>query len=229
MSYDFVVGPDKRVYPSQSVQSVQPMRSVGTFRLEEARPFDPQLLNLRVAHARSRTAPMPSAFAAPIDVDSEKYGLVSGRRRDRSDMTTGLTLCALASVLIIIMGFMGGVPPTARTFVIAFAGSDLIARAFFTVMYWQFTASVSEVRDLSRPYIMDAVNHTLSILSHVDQSAVGAEQMVHGAVDLTNTAVPALQHALNQSAAIVDRLERLAQHPVLQLSLTNGVGGADGR
>ena len=90
---------------------------------------------------------------------------------------------------------------------------------FMGYMYWSFTSSVTDVRDISRPYIMEAINHTLSILHNVDHSSMSAHMMADGALDLTATAVPALQHALNQSAAIVDRLERLARNPVLQLSL----------
>ena len=110
-----------------------------------------------------------------------------------------LTICALALVLGLVCLMMG-------------------------IMYWQFTSGITEARDLSRPYIMDAVNHTLSILHNVDHSSMSAHEMADGARDLTAAAVPALQHALNQSAAIVDRLERLARNPVLQLSLANPGG-----
>jgi len=51
---------------------------------------------------------------------------------------------------------------------------------------------------------------------------VGVNDMANGAVSLTDQAVPALQLAMNQTAAMIKRLENLATHPVLQLSLAQG-------
>ncbi len=73
------------------------------------------------------------------------------------------------------------------------------------------------------------MNHSISILEHIDKSSIGAEDIVEGARSVTNRAVPALQLALNQSAHMIERLEKLAQHPVLQLSLTQGVVSPPGR
>lgn len=169
------------------------------FRMEEARPFDPQFLSLRFGAPARQTAPAPRArvnpmsFAAPYE-DDEKQSLIPGR--SRTTQVPIMAVCALASVILALTIFMG-------------------------VMYWQFTASVTEARDLSRPYIMEAVNHTLSLLHNLDHSSSDAHMIVDDVHTLSGAAVPALQHALNQSAAIVDRLERLARNPVLQLSLQN--------
>jgi len=179
-------------------------QTVSMFRMEESRPFDPRMISLRFGAqpqtqpnpqptaARARVNPM--AYASPYDEDDEKVSLI---RRRKGDLNIPLmTVCALATVIAILVVLMG-------------------------IMYYQFTSSVTEARDLSRPYIMEAVNHTLSILHNIDHSTVSAHEMADGARDLTAAAVPALQHALNQSALIVDRLERLARNPVLQLSLQN--------
>lgn len=176
-------------------------QTTSMFRFEEARPFDPRLLNLRVQpppRQQQRARVTPAHFSAPYDEEEEKMSLVSGRRRGDSNVPL-MTICALALVLTVLTIFMG-------------------------VMYWQFTASVSEARDLSRPYIMEAVNHTLSLLNNLDHSSADAHHIVDDVHSLSGAAVPALQHALNQSAAIVDRLERLARNPVLQLSLNQGSG-----
>ena len=137
--------------------------------------------------------------------DEEKMGLLDGRpKRDRMSSSSAITLCAAVSLwfLIILVIF---------------------------IMYWQFTSSVATLRDTARPFVLEMVNHTMSILYHADHSMVGVNDMADGAASLTNQAVPAMQLALNQTSAMIARLEALAQHPVLQLSLTQGQVGPVGR
>lgn len=181
-------------------------QTTSMFRMEEARPFDPSMLNLRFAAPSPRSTPQPSQprarvnpmFSAPYDPDDEKVSLMRGARGGGSNVPL-LAVCALGTALLAMVIFLG-------------------------TMYWQFTAGVTEARDLSRPYIMDAVNHTIALLANLDHSSADAHHIVDDVHSLTGSAVPALQHALNQSAAIVDRLERLARNPVLQLSLANSGG-----
>jgi hypothetical protein len=182
-------------------------QTASMFRMEESRPFDARMISMRFGaqaappppQQRARVNPMP--FGVGYDDDEEeKMSLLSSRRRKDGQSFPLMAACVLALVVLSLTLFMG-------------------------VMYWQFTASVSEARDLSRPYIMEAVNHTLSLLHN--HSAADAHLVVDDVHSLTGSAVPALQHALNQSAMIVDRLERLARNPVLQLSLAN-IGGAAG-
>ena len=176
------------------------------FRMEEARPFDPSMLNLRFAAPSPRTTPQqprarvtPMSYGVEYPEDEERISLVSGKRKG-GDNVPLITVCTLAAVVLVLVAFMG-------------------------TMYWQFTSSVSTARDLSRPYIMEAVNHTIALLANLDHASSDTHHVVDDVHSLTGAAVPALQHALNQSAAIVDRLERLARNPVLQLSLANSPSG----
>lgn len=91
------------------------------------------------------------------------------------------------------------------------------------IMWWQFSSSVSYAQTAARPYMMTAMNHTLSILRNVDKSTVTAQGVMDGAQSISSKAVPAMERALNQTAAMIDRLEKLARNPVLQLSLQQGV------
>lgn len=59
----------------------------------------------------------------------------------------------------------------------------------------------------------------MSILLHADHSMIGVNDMANGAVSLTSQAVPALKLAMNQTAAMIARLEQLAKNPTIQLSL----------
>ena len=183
-------------------------QTTSMFRMEEQRPFDPSVISMRFATPTPRTTPHqtpqsrarvnPMAFAAAYDEEDEKMSLIP--RRGGGSNVPYMTIFALGAVILALITFMG-------------------------VMYYQFTASVSEARDLSRPYIMEAVNHTLAVLANLDHGTADAHRVVDDVHALSGAAVPALQHALNQSAAIVDRLERLARNPVLQLSLANSPSG----
>ena len=62
------------------------------------------------------------------------------------------------------------------------------------------------------PYVTNALNHTMSILDHVDTSASDV-------VQLTQATVPALRGAMEQATQIVGRLESLAAHPVLRMTI----------
>jgi len=85
------------------------------------------------------------------------------------------------------------------------------------------------MRDQARPFVLEALNHTMSIIQHADKSTVGVSDVVDGARDITGAAVPALQAAMNRTSEMLARLEQLAQHPVLQLSLTQGAVAPVGR
>ena len=89
----------------------------------------------------------------------------------------------------------------------------------------EVTSSIATLRDTARPFMVEMVNHTMSILSHADNSMVDVNDMADGAVGITNQALPAMQLALNQTSTMITRLEALAQHPVLQLSLAQGQVG----
>ena len=65
----------------------------------------------------------------------------------------------------------------------------------------------------------------MSILQHVDDSTIGASEMVDQAQSISDQAVPAMQLALNQTAQMIARLEKLAANPVLQISMTGGAMG----
>lgn len=85
-----------------------------------------------------------------------------------------------------------------------------------------FMSSAERVEVYVRPYMDQVANHTLSILTNVDRSTVGANDMVQGAVSVSEMAVPAMQAAINQTAQLLTRVEQLAAHPVLQLSVESG-------
>lgn len=133
--------------------------------------------------------------------------LMKGNRRQpyvSFGTTTTVVLCAGVTLWVLLIGMI-------------------------SVLYWNFTSTMNAARDEFRPYAYAAINHTMSILANTDEASIGAHGIMHGAQELSDQALPALEHALNQSSAMIDRLERLAQNPVLQISLQQGALGAVGR
>ena len=182
------------------MQTSQRPSNVGIFRMEESRPFDARILNWQ-ARAQVRPAPT-SSYSQQQNIfgDDEFEPLMSNsnkRRQGGLDLPTTITLCAAVSLWIMVV-------------------------VVVALLYWNVSSSVASARDSARPFVAEAVNHTLSILLNADRSMMGATKMVEGANSITDQAVPALENALNRSAMIIGRLEALAQHPVLQLSLAQG-------
>lgn len=116
------------------------------------------------------------------------------------------------------------------TAVVAFSGVCLwfLLILIIGLLYWDLSATMTAARAEFKPYALAAINHTMSILANADGASVDAHGMLDEAHALSNQALPALERALNQSSSMVDRLERLAQNPVLQISMQQGgaLGGA---
>ena len=91
--------------------------------------------------------------------------------------------------------------------------------AVLVAAYWQVTENVNGVQTAVRPYVVAAVNHSMSILSHIDAATANAASVTNGAEQISTRAVPAIQHALNQSNAMIERLEALMANPVVHVSL----------
>lgn len=196
------------------------------FRLEETHPFDPAVFGFPRGGVPScnrgggdTSAPPPRAahYARTQIVPTGTYGLRHGDdaereylldRRDEArrgiDLPSSLTLCAAVALWTVII-------------------------AVVFMMYWQFSATMASMQTATAPYFREAINRTMSILANVDESTIGAHDMVDSAQSITDQAVPAMQLALNQTSAMIARLEKLAANPVMQISLTGAAaGGASG-
>lgn len=90
---------------------------------------------------------------------------------------------------------------------------------FLFMLYWQTSSLIVNFDVAARPYVAEALNTTMRIVGNAD---VSSAQILHALSDvatLTQSTVPAMQNAINQTSSIVTRLESLATHPVLRLSL----------
>jgi len=176
---------------STSPRRVRPRDS--SFRLDLGVPFDAGALNLR--SARPNIHHHSSAAAAYDDSFAEKMPFfIKPHKSRRFDLSNSIFLCSVVSLWLFFAILMG-------------------------VMYYSISTTAADARDAMKPYFEELVNHTVSILRNVDSSSIGAHEVVDGARAVTNSAVPALQTALNQSANMITRLEALARNPVLQISM----------
>ncbi len=91
-----------------------------------------------------------------------------------------------------------------------------------SVLYYKVSSTLEWAQLYTQPHMYAAINHTMSLLRNADHAATGANRVVDDVHSLTDATVPALQNALQQSASIVDRLERLARNPTIQLRLGEG-------
>jgi hypothetical protein len=199
------------------------------FRVESAEPFDPSALGVRrergycnrEAYYTGAPPPRGCGYAAKQSRyshqtpqihtawDEEQQKLLGNRdgadarSEDTWKLAWSITFCSGVALWIII-----------------------VAAVF--IVYWRVTASLEGMQNQAAPYFGDAINHTMSILHHMDQSSVGASDMVSSAHLITDQAVPTMQTALNQTAAMITRLEKLAANPVMQISLTGAAAGPVG-
>jgi len=160
------------------------LRPPPLLRVEEPRPFDAMALGLRAPPPRPSTGAAPSAApwwlprraVAPTAghrPDEERRGLLADERRREllwpaRDASLSSSITLLSAVILWLM-----------VCVVVF------------LMYYQMSDSISKIRSASQPYMSDAINHTMSILKHTDESAVGASDVVAGAQAVTDRAVPA--------------------------------------
>ena len=160
------------------------------FRMADQQPFDARVLAFQSPlGGRCRTQPL-GASSSTAQYDAESQSLLGKRSHTGMELSSAITLCAALCLWFMVLVVLGA-------------------------MYWTATSSVAVMRDAARPFFLEAVNHTLSVLRHADSSTLGVTNVV-------DSAVPALQAAMNRSSELLARMEALSQHPVLQLSLTQG-------
>ena len=159
----------------------------------------------RVPHASfrmERATPFdPTAFrhvrACEMPTMAPADGVRTGAAPPRSDARHWILLSLLCASVCVGVSFL----------------------VFFGAVYTNLSDEIATVRDGARPYVHRALNHTMHILNNADASSADMATAVADVAALTHDTVPAMERALNQTSAIVARLEALAAHPVLQVSL----------
>ena len=87
--------------------------------------------------------------------------------------------------------------------------------------YFNVSQTTTAFKQELRPHIEQALQHMSNVLDHMDKAATSADHMLSDADALEHSIVPAVAHAVNDSASVLHKLESIAQNPVLKLSLSN--------
>lgn len=87
--------------------------------------------------------------------------------------------------------------------------------------YFNVSQTTTAFKQELRPHIEEALQHMSNVLNHMDRAATSADHMLSDADALEHSIVPAVAHAVNDSASVLHKLETIAQNPVLKLSLSN--------
>ena len=89
--------------------------------------------------------------------------------------------------------------------------------------YWVFSDYMHYANEMASPYIGEAINETMAMLHNAHATTQSVRLAAEGGEQVVATSLPQMFTMLNATQAIVARLERLAAHPVVKLSL----GGND--
>ena len=85
--------------------------------------------------------------------------------------------------------------------------------------YFNVTSTATAFKQELRPQLEQALQRMGSVLDHMDKAATSADHMIAEADSLEHSIVPAVVHAVNDSAAVLHKLESIARNPVFKLSL----------
>lgn len=190
MSFE-LVAPRGPERARQSYQSPTP-----TIRLETAVPFDASALRFHYQQSRApRFAPIGDHHT-----DADRALTSNDTERAENDARTArkfFEAVVLAAIVVLWVMLL----------------------ALLLVAYYQFTGNLRTAHAALLPYIGELANHTLSTLTHADETATMASDMMADGKLLSSSALPAMLDALNKSQHMVERLERIAAHPTVKVSL----------
>lgn len=94
---------------------------------------------------------------------------------------------------------------------------------FFLVgaFYFNISQTTNVFKHELRPHIQEALTHMSNVLDHMDHAATSADHILTEANSLERSIVPAVSHAINDSALVLHKLEEISRNPVLRLSLSS--------
>ena len=218
MSFDGTIqflGPRARSstsVPSNGASQLAQLRRIapGTFRLDLGGSADVPLRLQANANANANanacsnggvaSTAGPLAFHRPAtSIGSPTYSAM-----DNDSVTFAMSkriarLLFISQVLIVfILGFM------------------VFSLLFFS---WRLHYNANWAYAAVQPYVYELGNHSMEIMRHAHNSTAALENVMIDSQTMSASAVPALTHSLNNTVAMVDRMQQIAAHPTIKLSL----------
>lgn len=160
-------------------------------------------ITIEIANARqSASRPHPAGFtwnAASIPVSS-----ISSNSARRAPSEPGYRL-SFSMASIVVLG----------------SAICLWLLLFFLIfmLYFNVSSTWSAYKEELRPHVHELANHLANVLRNVDSATNSANHMLVEADSLEHSVVPALAHAVNDSASVIHKMEEISRNPVLRLSL----------
>lgn len=96
-----------------------------------------------------------------------------------------------------------------------------LAILIFTLLFmsWRLNSSVNWYYAAAAPYMSEFSNHSMGIMRHADASTASLEEVMTQTQILAGTSIPELMESVNKTAAMVARMQEVAQNPVIKLSM----------
>tara|TARA_B100001175_G_scaffold314984_1_gene325512 strand:+ start:1201 stop:1857 length:657 start_codon:yes stop_codon:yes gene_type:complete len=215
MSFDGTIqllGPRTRasaaVQPTRGSQLAQLQRiAPGTFRLDLGGSADGPLRlqpSTRGTGGTGGTGGTTGPLALHRPATSIGAPVYNAGDHDNASVTFALSrriarLLFISQVLIVfILGFM------------------VFSLLFFS---WRLHYNANWAYSAVQPYVFEFSNHSMEIMRHAHNSTAALENVMVDGQTMSASAVPALAHSLNNTVAMVDRMQQIAAHPTLKLSL----------
>lgn len=87
-------------------------------------------------------------------------------------------------------------------------------------LYFNLSSTMTAYKEELRPHIHELAGHVASVLRNVDSVTMSAQHMLANADSLESSVIPTVSHAVNDTAHIIEKLERISRNPVVKLSLS---------
>lgn len=96
-----------------------------------------------------------------------------------------------------------------------------LAILIFTLLFmsWRLNSNANWYYAAAAPYMNEFSNHSMGIMRHADASTASLEDVMTQTQILAGTSIPELMESVNKTAAMVARLQEVAQNPVIKLSM----------
>jgi hypothetical protein len=88
------------------------------------------------------------------------------------------------------------------------------------ILYFNVSSTWTAYKEEIRPHVHDLATNFANVLRNLDSATSNANHMLTEADSLEHSIVPSISTMVNESAHIVEKLERISRNPVLKLSLS---------
>lgn len=88
-------------------------------------------------------------------------------------------------------------------------------------LYFSMADGINSYKAELRPHIHELATHVSNVLTNIDSVTESARSMLSNANTFESGIIPQVSHAVNDTARIIERMQQISEHPVLQLSLSH--------